>query len=423
MRRRVLVAIMTVSAVVVLLFAVPLGFAVERFLDDRATIDLEHRVDVIARTVDLTSSDEKPKESDLPRGQFSFALYTPEGVRTLGNGPDQLETALRRSTSRGTTTIESGGSLLAAAPVVFDEVVTGIVRGQRSLRTVDRDARRAIGVLILGALTVLGVGWLIARRLAATLGNATETVSTAAQRLGDGDFTIDVPATGVDEVDRVATSLNMTARRLDQLVAREQKFSADVSHQLRTPLTGLRAALEAELAYPRADPTVALREALVDVARLEQTVEDILALARAERLATEPFALRPLLLSVSAAWIDKFSQQGRTFEWSCPDDLRAAGTPALLRQALDALLDNALRHGAGSTELVATSADRHVVIAVSDAGPGLSNRGGSTDGTGLGLALVERLVAAQGGRFIGAHPGTNPTFQILLREHDGSLTL
>ena len=422
MRRRIVTAIMTVSAVVMLLFAVPLAFVIDRFLDDRATIDLEHRVDVIARTVDLGSAADPPETTDLPKGTVLFAIYTPEGVRILGNGPDRLETSLRRSTSRGTTTIETGGSLLAAAPVVADEVVTGLVRGQRSLRAVDRDARNAIGALTIGALSVLTIGWILARRLAATLGNATDQLSEAAQQLGSGDFTVEVPSTGIPELDRVAASLNTTARRVGELVTREQTFSADVSHQLRTPITALRTALEAELAYPRVDPSAAVREALADVARLERTVADLLALARSERLPAATFAIRPILEDLRHTWSDRFTGAGRLLTVICPAELTVAGTPALLRQALEALLDNAARHGAGPTRVAAHEAPGYVSISVSDRGAGVKAPSGRPDGMRLGLTLVARLTEAQGGRFLTARPGPNPSFQIMLRRDSLSST-
>jgi signal transduction histidine kinase len=416
MRRRVVTAIMTVSAIVLLLFAVPLAFVFERFVDDRAAIDLEHRVDVVARSVDVNSKTDPPDGTDFPNGTFTFALYAPDGTLTFGRGPARLEPQLRQSRTGATKTIELGGQLIAAAPVVSGENVTGIIRGQRSMRTVDRDTQRAIAGLTIGAVVVLAAGWLLARRLAAALGTATDQLSTAAQRLGSGDFTINVPTVGIAELDGVAASLNATAQRLDQLVTREQTFSSDVSHQLRTPLTGLRTAIETELAYPGADPAKVLREALDDITRIEQTVTDLLALARAERQHTTAFQLRPLLESTRLAWNGPFAQRGRPLTLSCPDTILAVGTPPLLGQALDALLDNALRHGGGPTQLAAKHDAGHITVTVTDRGLGLRSTTDDGSGVRLGLALVNRLIQAQGGRFINAPGGPNPTFQIILRE-------
>lgn len=413
---------MTVSAVVVLLFAVPLAFVFERFVDNRATMQLEHHVDVIARSIDLRSTTDPPELDDLPTGQISYAVYTTDGRRTLGTGPERLEPALRVTVRGATTTIEANGSLITAAPVVAGESVTGIVRGERSLRTVNRDTRRIVAGMGLGGAAVLAIGWLLARRLAATLGDATEQLSDAAQRLGDGDFTIDVPVIGINELDRVAVALNATAQRLGETLTREQTFSADVSHQLRTPLTGLRAALETELAYPRADRNEALHEALGDVARLEQTVTDILALARAERLPATMFDAAIVLRSTYDHWAARYGDANRVLTLDVPDTLLALGTPALLRQALDALLDNALRHGAGSGNLRGDDTSGHLTIAVTDRGTGMPP--GDIPGTRLGLALVRRLTEAQGGRFIPAHPGPSPMFRIILRSaHNESAVL
>ena len=94
----------------------------------------------------------------------------------------------------------------------------------------------------------------------------------AAVDLGDGDFTIDVPRSGVPELDQAGQAMTATARRLDDLVSRERAFSADASHQLRTPIAGLRAAIQTELAFPRPDRTEVLREAISDIDRLERTM-------------------------------------------------------------------------------------------------------------------------------------------------------
>ena len=125
-------------------------------------------------------------------------------------------------------------------------------------------AALAVGVLMIGA----AIGYVLAGRLA----RPVRRLRDAAVDLGDGDFTIDVPRSGVPELDQAGQAMTATARRLDDLVSRERAFSADASHQLRTPIAGLRAAIQTELAFPRPDRTEVLREAISDIDRLERTM-------------------------------------------------------------------------------------------------------------------------------------------------------
>jgi signal transduction histidine kinase len=128
------------------------------------------------------------------------------------------------------------------------------------------------------ALLVLGVAAAIGHVVAGRLARPVRRLGDAAVQLGDGDFALNVPHSGVPELDRAAQAMTSTARRLDDLVTRERAFSSDASHQLRTPLAGLRAAIETELEFPRADPTAVLHEAVSDIDRLEQTITELLSI-------------------------------------------------------------------------------------------------------------------------------------------------
>ena len=229
---------------------------------------------------------------------------------------------------------------------------------------------------------------------------------------------------GIAELDDISTALSATARELGELVNREQAFTADASHQLRTPIAGMRTSLEAELAFPRADRQSVISESLTDLARLEQTVTDLLALARNNRPADN--VIDPFLVASEARdhWTAAFAHQGRPLTLKCTaTTMCAIGQTALLRQAIDALLDNALVHGAGPTTIELRpethSGMNTLTVAVSDQGLGFAEEsdGGSATGTrsGLGLPLTRRLVQAQGGRLVISRKGPNPTVQIVLR--------
>jgi signal transduction histidine kinase len=424
MQRRVLVAIMTVTTIVVLLFAVPLGFVVSRVIDKSAVLALEHRADLAAKSIDLTNPTDEPDGTEFPAGPEHFALYSPQGTLRVGTGPKRLDATALGTHGGNTVTQHIHDELVTAVPIVSGENLLGFVRVSRSLNEMKYTTVRALAVLAFSVLAVLLIGWVLARRLAQGIAKATVALREAAVRLGSGDFTVEVPAVGIAELDDIADAISLTAGELDQLVARERSFSADTSHQLRTPIAGMRTSLETELVFPRADHQIIVNETLADLARLEQTVTDLLTLARTKRNSDDVIDVAGITAEAHHHWIGVFAQQGRPLILKTSSmPMPAYGQTALLRQAFDALLDNALTHGRGRTTIevrrgLTTDIDT-LTIAISDQGPGFLNPSSKTvtdnGQPGLGLPLTRRLLEAQGGRLIMAVGGPNPIMQIILR--------
>jgi len=225
------------------------------------------------------------------------------------------------------------------------------------------------------------------------------------------------------------------ALRLGQLersraaLAKERRFVADASHELRTPLSILKTELDVALARERAPEELraALASSREEADRLIRLAEDLLVLARADEgalaLAPEAIDVRELLEGAA----ERHARRG-DIAVAAPPGLTVTADRARLRQAVDNVLDNALRHGAGPVQLTAQDGDGRVRIGVRDHGPGFSpgfetraferfarpDAARSGGGSGLGLAIVDAIVRAHGGAAAAsrAEPGALVTIEL-----------
>jgi signal transduction histidine kinase len=362
-----------------------------------------------------------PAEDDM-----HVAVYDLDGRRLRGDGPAVPDAAVRRAVSGAIA--DGGGSsdFVVAVPVTSAERVVGVVRvSSPASRTYLRIAVAWLGMTGLAAAAVAAAA-VLARRQSRRLAEPLERLAGAAQTLGEGDFTVRAPPAGIAEIDAAGGALNRTAERLGDLVGRERAFSADASHQLRTPLTGLR--LRLETALEAADPRPGLVAALDTADRLERTIDELIALARDAPAARSPADLPALLSEAEAHWHGPLAADGRSLAVS--SDPALPGTPAsaaATRQILDVLLANAVRHGAGTVTVTARDADTAVAVDVADEGAGVTipvdelfrRRTGRAAGHGIGLALARALAEAEGGRLVLTRSGPGPVFTLLLPA-DGS---
>jgi len=427
MRRRITLVVVAVAFVSVVAFAVPLAIGVGRFYRDQDVLRLEREAERAAAAVPesfLVTGD--PVELPRPPDGISTGVYDLPGNRVVGTGPDRGGPLVARA-ARGTVADGSDrGDLVVAAPVFDGEVVVAVVRAAQPAGAAAHDAREARLVMAgLAAAVVAGaglVGLVVARRLA----RPVETLTAAATRLGDGDFATSAPPSGVREIDEAAAALDSTAHRLGDALERERRFSSDASHQLRTPLTRLRLALES-IGVDDTPGDELIAEALDHADRLEATIDELLALARDEHPDQAGTDLRTAFDELEAQWHHRFAELDRRFDVKMhPGATRVAISPAALRHALDVLVTNALDHGAGRVTVVsAPGAGGGVTIDVSDEGPGLADpeaafarRGPHAAGHGIGLALARSLVEAEGGRLVVTHAAPSPTIKIVVPDQD-----
>ncbi|MCQ9131691.1 sensor histidine kinase [Streptomyces hilarionis] len=264
----------------------------------------------------------------------------------------------------------------------------------------------AIGVAGLAASVFLSA------RLARWVSRPLSTLDSTARRLGEGalDERADVDG-GPPEVRRLAATLNTMAARTEALVHGHRAVIADVSHQLRTPLTALRLRLDVLSAGAEGDTAAELAAAQQEVARLSRLVDGLLAVARAEQATPRPGAVRvgEVVAERVAAWSPVAEERGvRLAAPPGPASTAALGA-GHLEQILDNLIANAVEAvpGGGSVTVALRGARDSCSVRVIDDGPGMSDeakevafrRFGNAEarGTGLGLAIVHRLVTVNGG--------------------------
>ncbi|HVM14928.1 MAG TPA: HAMP domain-containing sensor histidine kinase, partial [Egibacteraceae bacterium] len=264
------------------------------------------------------------------------------------------------------------------------------------------------------------------RRLAAPL----ETLAASARRLGDGDFSARAPRSGLPEADDVASALDRTAGRLASMLERSRSFSADASHQLRTPLTALRLDLEAldsAISEGRVEGAVALlAAATAEADRLEATIDELLTLADAPH-GSEAVDLSALVAERLDAWQALARAQQRRVVVQRGDAPPVRARAAAVGQCLQVLLDNALAHGRGTITVVVGAVERGpgeqagARLCVADEGPGLPREVASqmagdrrSRGSGRGLALARSLIEAEGGRLRAGSDGPGAMVCLLL---------
>lgn len=299
----------------------------------------------------------------------------------------------------------------------------------------DRAARRGTLALALAAVLAFGAAaWLTARM---TL--SLEHLAAAAGDVAAGQLGRRVELHSDDEVGDVARAFNAMSdslrRTLEQLAERESlsavnEFAGALAHEVRNPLTAIRLNLQTiEERLPHDSPLRSrLGETLEDVERLDRTVADALDTARAGRLDPQTLDLREPVRSAVRAAAGSFGAEDKSLDWRDPPEpvLVHGDGDALERATLNLLLNAgaAIEAGTGAT-ITLTAENGEALIQVHNPGPGVppeiaarvfepffTTRPG---GTGLGLAVVRRIVTAHRGTIaFDSSPGQGTTVEIRL---------
>jgi signal transduction histidine kinase len=409
MRRRLILGVVSTVLLTGLLIGVPLvawsDFGLRRSAQGNAEVSAQRTVAV----VELRIAEGQPNDPET---------LAPYFVRDRRVSITYLDTG--RTDVYGAI---PGGRTVSATSVgenVAVEIIDPIASTGSSLLIAGRIAATT-------ALAML-IAFLLSRRRAKRIADDFDRLAIDAARIGSGDTR---PARRYEysEFNEVASALDASSHRVQEMVRTERAFVSDVTHQLRTPLTAISLRLDevseaGDLQAARVEAAAAQEQ----VHRLGRVIEDLLLAARQREVERHPVSLDEVLDQQAAEWAPVFAAQGRRLQVPATTGLRVQASAGPLGQVLATLLENASVHGAGTVTLSVRTKGGSVVVEVGDQGEGIPDalssriferRVSGASGSGLGLSLARALAEQMGARLelVNAHPAV---FGVFLEPEEAS---
>ncbi len=325
-------------------------------------------------------------------------------------------------------------------PLIINGAVRGYIQTGSSLGTVDAAIDRLMRIMLIGGTLTLLISLLLGDYLTRQALQPVDTIAQAAQQItAADDLSRRIPYSGPDdELGQLTRTFNKTLGRLEQLFNVQRRFVADVSHEMRTPLTTIRGNVDLMRRYGH-DPEIMpeMIDAIDDEARrMSRLVEDLLLLAKADagRLSLEKtvVSIDTLLLEVyNQAQI--LSEDKVTLGVGQIDQAHVLGDPDRIKQLLLNLVSNSIKYtpDGGKITLGIRRVDGSVHVDVTDTGIGIPEedlphifdrfyrvdkaRSRAQGGTGLGLSIAQWIAQAHGGRLnVKSTFGEGSTFTLTL---------
>ena len=290
-----------------------------------------------------------------------------------------------------------------------------VVSVAASLEDVDESTTALVSPLLVGLplllLLVGGTTWVVATRALAPV----ERIRREVEQITGDRLERRVPEpVSRDEIHRLATTMNHMLGRLESSAGRQQRFVADASHELRSPLATMRQTAEVVRAHPGALPEGELADAVLEESvRMQRLVEQLLLLTRADEGAVTRTPHDVDLDDVALTEARRMRRAGLQIDTSGVGAGRVRGDQTSLAQVVRNLVDNAARHAEGAVGVVVRTDGGSVELVVEDDGPGIPEdqrqlvferfvrldeaRARDAGGSGLGLAIVREIVTVHGG--------------------------
>lgn len=441
MKLRLIGALVTVAVLILLVFSAPLASFVARVERERLVTALERDAFILAghakETLNTTAGavlpslqpyvDSYSKSSDariVVTNSVGLVVSTSDPTIAFGSDfSNRLEVAgalkgLPAVGERDSVTLGER-MLYVAVPVLLGDKVLGVVRFSHPKSQVDKEVQdHVMGIVAAGLITLLAAAC-VAIPLALTIARPISRLKTSTESLADGDFSVHADDTkGPPEIRELSRSFNAMAGRIGLMLESQQHFSGAVSHQLRTPLTALRLRLEQaqEAVGGSTSPVaIALEASRVETDRLQEMIEQLLALSRLEGGSTVTVKVNASVIVRSrvAVWESLAAERHIAFKVVGLETAPCVALDGALEQIVDNYIDNALTAAPNNSTITIEvhRVHRHMQVDVIDEGPGLSEekralaferfwRGTEIEnapGTGLGLSIVRQLAVASGG--------------------------
>lgn len=422
-----------ISTMVITIMGLSVYLLTVHYLHDREESNLEALADFYAAYAATTASDETRLAALAPQIASFFAQQANYDVRLFSGRTGMLLAATRDigSLPSSVSRTQLGGRrptlFLAGSYDDPDRVYVA-----RSLRTpegtllavleVSRDTVAAQAFLNLLRLVLFGAGGVaLAAALIASVWVARQIthplrqIEATTRAIASGDFDQRLSVTSVDEIGRLATSINWMASDLARLEAARRDFMAKVSHDLRTPLTAIKGFVVNLQDTAPDEMQVPLATVDEQTDRLVRLVNDLLTASRLQRgelsLRFAQVDLATVVRSATATASERARRMGITLDPELPVKLPPVnGDSDRLEQVVVNLLDNAIRatSAGGTVRIRLSSSASEVILTIIDNGQGLTEEEaarafepyfhGPGGGTGLGLAIAREIVEAHGGR-------------------------